>query len=229
MKILAIETSCEHASLALLDGGNVLDCVLEGHANHSERLLPSLRALLDSAGVSLSALDAVAYGSGPGAFTGLRLACGVAQGLALGAELGVVPVCSLAALALQGEGEAVLTVTDARMGEVYFAAWRREGDSVREILAPACAPPEAVALPPGDQWFAIGSGLAAYGSRLRLPPERLRASAPDAVPRAADVARLALAVARAGGVVAPEEAAPLYVRDKVALTTAERLARGGRV
>lgn len=202
---------------------------LEGHANHSEYLLPTLRGLLAEAQMSLTRLDAVAFGCGPGAFTGLRLACGVAQGLAMGAGLGVVPVSSLAALSLQADAEHVFVATDARMGEVYSAAYRVvEGVPViaREMR---CDPPELVSFPPDGQWSVIGSALRAHAAIL-VPrwAERAAAWNDHAVPRASDVARIAATEIGAGRVLAPEQAAPVYVRDKVALTTRERLARGGR-
>jgi tRNA threonylcarbamoyladenosine biosynthesis protein TsaB len=228
MKILAIETSCERASVALLHDGALVERRLEGHVNHSEYLLPTLHALLAEAGLPLGALDAVAFGAGPGAFTGLRLACGVAQGLGMGAGIGVVPVCSLAALALQGDGD-VFVATDARMGEVYSAAYRVAPDDVVELQAPACTPPGLLSLPPEGRWHAIGSALRAYERDIPAAvAARLSGRDADLVPRAGDVARLALRSVREGKVLAPECAAPLYVRDKVALTTAERLARGGR-
>lgn len=229
MKILAIETSCEHASVALLIDDDIVERRLEGHANHSEYLLPTVRALLGEAGFPIAALDAIAFGAGPGAFTGLRLACGVAQGLGMGAGLGVVPVCSLAALALQGEGKAVFVATDARMGEVYSAAYRLQGGQAIELQPPACSPPQQLALPADERWFGVGSALQVHEASIPASVlARLHGRNATAVPRAADVARLALRQAREGGLLAPECAAPLYVRDKVALTTAERLARGGR-
>lgn len=229
MKILSIETSCEHASVALLIDGEVVERTLEGHTNHSERLLPTLRNLLAEAGIGLTALDAVAFGAGPGAFTGLRLACGVTQGLAMGAGLAVAPVCSLEALAMQGSGESIYVVTDARMGEVYAAAYRLQDGYPLEIAPPTCSPPDLLTLPPAGHWFAIGSALHAYDGRIPAAVlERLSGCNADAVPRASDVARLAARLVRQGKLLPPEQAAPLYVRDKVALTTAERLARGGR-
>jgi len=229
MKILSIETSCEHASVALLIDGEVVERTLEGHTNHSERLLPTLRTLLAEAGIALNALDAVAFGAGPGAFTGLRLACGVTQGLAMGAGLGVAPVCSLEALALQGTGESIYVATDARMGEVYAAAYRLQDGYPLEIASPTCSPPDLLTLPRAGQWFAIGSALRAYAGRIPASVlDRLSGRNADAVPRAGDVARLAARLVRQGNLLPPEQAAPLYVRDKVALTTAERLARGGR-
>lgn len=228
MKILAIETSCERASVALLIDDRVVERRLEGHVNHSEYLLPTLSALLAEAGLALGALDAVAFGAGPGAFTGLRLACGVAQGLAMGAGLGVLPVCSLAALASQVEGD-VFAATDARMGEIYSAAYRVVSGDVRELRAPECSPPARLSLPPEGSWRGIGSAFRVHGCELPAAlVARLSGIEAEAVPGAAGVARIAARRAAVGAMVAPEYAAPIYVRDKVALTTAERLARGGR-
>src|SRR5574337_245059 len=127
MKILAIETSGDRGSVALLADGALLEKPLEGHARHSEDLLPSILQMLAEAELSLRQLDALAFAAGPGAFTGLRLACGVIQGLALGARLPVVPVSSLQALALGAPLGQVLVATDARMGEIYAAAYRNDG------------------------------------------------------------------------------------------------------
>lgn len=228
MNVLAIETSCEQASIALLSGGEVIGRRLEGHANHSERILAEITGLLAETGMPLGGLDALAFGSGPGAFTGLRLACGVVQGLALGAGLGVVAVSSLAALALQAETGRVLAATDARMGEIYHCAYQIHDGQVRQCAEPACCAPNMLTLPEG-QWFGIGSAFAAYPQDLgQTLAERWIGLMPDAVPRAEQVAKLAAVEVAAGRLLAPEDAVPLYVRDKVALTTAERLARGGR-
>lgn len=228
MKVLAIETSCERASIALLCGDAILGRTLDGHANHSEKILGEIAALLAEGGTTAAALDAVAFGSGPGAFTGLRLACGLAQGMALATGVGIAAVCSLSALALQAAAPRIFVATDARMGEVYHRAYAREGDTVVPLSGLACSAPEAVT-PPDGEWFAIGSGFAAYETALagRLAPRWLAVDA-TAVPQAAEVARLAALEVAAGRLLAPEDAAPLYVRDKVALTTAERLARGGK-
>lgn len=229
MKILAIETSCERASVALMIDGEVMSRELEGHANHSVGLLPAIQFLLREADLSLSALDAVAYGAGPGAFTGLRLACGVAQGLGMGGGVGLVPVSSLAALALQARAAFVFAATDARMGEVYSAAYRLEGDDAVLMQDERCTPPAGVTLPEREQWFVVGSALRAYED-LFAAGDAARISGRDAaaVPRAAEVALLGAIGMGRGGRIAPEEAAPVYVRDKVAFTTVERLARGGR-
>lgn len=228
MKVLAIETSCEHASIALLSAGEVLERTLEGHANHSEKILAEIACLLADSGVAVGQLDALAFGSGPGAFTGLRLACGLVQGLALGSGVGIAAVSSLAALALQAPVGRVMAATDARMGEVYHCAFElRDGIPTARSEMGCCAP-EQVLLPDGD-WFAIGSAFAAYDADLtRRLSERWSGVAAAAVPRAGDVARLAARQAGDGLLLPPERAVPLYVRDKVALTTAERLARGGK-
>jgi tRNA threonylcarbamoyladenosine biosynthesis protein TsaB len=234
MKILAIETSGEHGSVALVADETLLEWTLEGHARHSEHLLPTIRQLLAEAGLSLQQLDALAFGAGPGAFTGLRLACGVAQGLALGAGLPVVAVGSLQALALEAPMGPVLVAADARMGEIYSAAYLNDGVEPVEVQAPRCGPPEALRLPGIDvghegAWIGVGSGFAAYPERI---PDALRQglSSVDGhrVPTARAVARLAALGVIRGETVPVAQAAPLYVRDKVALTTVERLARGAR-
>lgn len=230
MKILAIETSCEHASVALDLDGALFGRALEGHANHSERLLATLSALLAEADVPLAALDAIAFGAGPGAFTGVRLACGVAQGLAMGAGLGVAPVSSLAALAAQVCGARTLAVTDARMGEIYAAAFDASAGLPIALGEPVCCAPADLADPGAGDWVLVGSGLAAHPLPLRERfAGRIAAWSEAAHPRAAEVARIAADMARRGALIAPELASPLYVRNKVALTTAERRANAERL
>lgn len=229
MKILSIETATEHGSVALLHDGELLVRRIEGAANHSEAVLRDLRELLIEAGLAVTQLDAIAFGAGPGAFTGLRLACGVAQGLALGAGLGIAAIGSLQALALQTDARRVFVATDARMGEVYHAAFELDAEGVPMPLGQVgCSQPLELELPAGD-WFAAGSAFKVWPQELEARLlGRLTGCRPDMVPRAEEVARLgAVAVAR-GALTPPELAAPLYVRDKVAFTTAERLARGGR-
>lgn len=230
MKILAIETSCDQGSVALLIDGAIEQRPLPGAANHSRHVLTALGALLAEAGCSLGSLDALAFGTGPGAFTGLRLACGVAQGLALGSGLGIVEVGSLEALAVQFGDAAVYCATDARMGEIYCAAYRVRGTLLETMQAPRCMRPEAASIPAGDGWRGVGSAFAAYAEQLSARWEgRLSSVAGDCVPEAGGVARLACGMLERGWVAAaPEAVSPLYIRDKVALTTAERLARGGR-
>lgn len=226
MKILAIETSCEHASLALLLDGAILSRDLQGHANHSERLLPTVSELLAEAGLAVSGLDAIAFGAGPGAFTGLRLACGVAQGMAMGAGIGVVPVSTLQALALQADKPAVLALTDARMGEIYAAAYVFDGALAHETIAPCCVAPAAFTLE--GSWHVVGSALQAYPDLFPDGAPGVLGRDPHAVPRAREIAMIAAIALEQGACLPPEQAAPLYVRNKVALTTAERMARGGK-
>lgn len=229
MKILALETSCERGSVALFWGGRLWEITLDGHANHSERILSVIANLLQDTGLSFSQLDAIAFGAGPGAFTGVRLACGVAQGISLARGTPLVAVGSLDALALDAPDGAVLTLTDARMGEVYCAAYQVRAGRIEQTRAPACLPPENLFCPPGDAWWAIGSALGAYASRL--PAQllgHLAGQSPEAVPRAQRIAQLAIHALERGEAVDATRAAPLYVRDKVALTTAERLFRGGQ-
>ncbi len=230
MKLLAIETSSEHASIALDLDGAMLEHTLEGHANHSERLLPSIQRMLAESGVSLGSLDAVVYGAGPGAFTGLRLACAAAQGLAMGAGVGVIGICGLDALSLHGKGAAILVATDARMGEVYTATYRVSDGKPMRSSDIVCMPPESLLLPDDDvAWFGVGSGFVAYFEKLHpLIKHRLSGVDGDARVTAAGLLQLARPRVVVGDIQPPECAAPLYVRNKVALTTAERLARGGR-
>ena len=220
MKLLAFETSTRWISVALWCDGACLERREELPNSGSEHLLPWAHALLAEAGVALTQLDGLAFGAGPGGFTGLRLACGVTQGLAWGLDKPVVPVSTLAALALNaGDGD-IWTVLDARMNEVYSGVYRVAGDTVSELSSPVCVPPAQIAVSPAPTCG--GDGFISYAEALP------RSSfIPDLWPTAAAVARLAApALARGEGLHAAA-AQPLYVRDKVALTTAERLARGG--
>ena len=229
MKILAIEASSEQASVALLIDGAIFSRRIDGATNHSQTVLRDVRDLLAEAGLPVSALDAVAFGAGPGAFTGLRLACGVAQGLALGADLGIAVVGSLDAIALQARAPRVLVATDARMGEVYYAAFEGDqADSLQALGRARCALPEALEVPPG-QWLGAGSAFRVWSDTLHARfGDQLLACHDALVARADEVALLGARQVREQRLLAPALAAPLYVRDKVAFTTAERLARGGR-
>lgn len=228
MNLLALETSTALLSVALRCG----DQVLARHEHHpnggSDRILPWVRELLAEAGLALSQLDGIAFGAGPGGFTGIRLSCGIAQGLAYGADLPVLGVCSLEALALEAGAERVYACLDARMNEVYAAAYRLEAGKPVAILAPVVAPPDQAPLVTENGWVGAGDGFKAYGPALAA---RLGGAVtpglPEALPTAAAILRLAEPRFVAGEGVSAAQAQPLYVRDKVALTTAERLARGG--
>jgi tRNA threonylcarbamoyladenosine biosynthesis protein TsaB len=179
--------------------------------------------LLGEAGVSLAALHAIAFGSGPGSFTGLRIACGVAQGLAFAVGLPVVTVTSLLALAKASGADRVISCLDARMGEVYFAAYRRESEEWRCIQDPGLYQPSAVPMVEGDGWTGVGSGFAVHGAALAARYQgRLLAQRPDVHPSARDIAVLAARRYALGLVLPPEQAVPLYLRDRVALTVDER-------
>lgn len=228
MKLLAFEASTRRLSAALWHEGDVIEKSADVPNGGSEWLLPWTMELLAEAGMGLAKLDGIAFGAGPGGFTGLRLACGVTQGLAFGLDRPVVPVGTLAALALAGGEGRVLACLDARMHEVYVAAYAVTGDEVVEVLSPKVGAGETVAVPADDGWRGAGDGFAACGGMLQQRMgERLVAVDAGLFPTAGAVARLAVPVLAHGGGVGAAQALPFYVRDKVAFTTAERLARGG--
>jgi tRNA threonylcarbamoyladenosine biosynthesis protein TsaB len=185
---------------------------------HAESILPTVEALLVEAGIGLRDLDVIAFGRGPGSFTSLRIGASVVQGLAFGAELPVVAVSSLAALAQSTDAPRVLAALDARMGQVYAAAFVRDADGLVAAAAAeqVCAPAD-VPLPEGVDWTGAGSGWDQYGELLaaRLGA-RLKEWQPGVFPRARAVAVLAAPSFRAGEVLIPEQALPVYVRDDVA-------------
>lgn len=223
MKLLAIDTSTEYCSAALwLDGAVHARRVHAGQL-HSALLLPMVDELLREASLSLRQLDGIAYGVGPGSFTGLRIACAVTQGLALGADLPVLGVSTLASIAQQTDAERVLTVLDARMAEVYWAAYERTATGWTCVSEPVLSSPESVFLPDDRVWIGAGNGFAALEAVL-LPrlQSQLQSIYADVMPDAAAIAILAApAFARGEGIDAAL-AIPLYLRDKVAMTTDER-------
>lgn len=232
MKLLAFETATEACSVALWIDGDLRERYEVAPRRHAELALPWAEALLAEAGIARSQLDAIAVGRGPGAFTGVRLAIAIAQGIALALDKPVVPVSTLAALATQAEGDRILAAIDARMGEVYAATFRRDGDEVIASSKETVGTPDAVQLVGDDTgWEGVGTGFAALDGALqqRLQPRLQRVDA-TALPHAADVARLAaIAFARGEG-VAPERLEPAYLRDNVALTLEQQQAlRAGRV
>ncbi|MEI2417217.1 tRNA (adenosine(37)-N6)-threonylcarbamoyltransferase complex dimerization subunit type 1 TsaB [Orrella sp. JC864] len=239
--LLALETSSSRCGVALLCAQQSQPARLavrehEGTQEHAERLLPMAQALLDEAGLARGQLGAVAFGQGPGGFTGLRVACGVAQGLAYALDVPVLPIGSHESVAAQtaaAAGQCVAVALDARMDEVYLAVLRRGDDPWRwqTLLAPVLIPAsQAVpwvrgqlpgwSVDAGLPVLAAGDAWTAYAAAMPLPDgwQADAALRPDA----ASVARLALAAWQRGERLAPELAAPLYVRDKVAFTTAER-------
>ena len=222
-RFLVLDTSTEWCSVALWRDGVILARRELAEQRHSSLILPMVDGVLKEAGVALAELDGLAYGAGPGSFTGLRIACAVTQGLAFGADLPVVGISTLESIAEQTGDHAVLVALDARMAEVYWGAYRREGGRWRAVVEPRLALPESVCVPEGDDWVGAGSGFAALADIL-LPRLRERLVRVDAslVPDAAAMAPLAAAAFARGEAVDAAEAAPIYLRDKVALTVDER-------
>jgi len=220
MRLLALDTSTEACSAALLiDGATTLRFEIT-ERSHAELILPMVDSLLLEAGLDLRDLDGLAFGRGPGGFTGLRIATGVVQGLAFGANLPVAPVSSLAAVAEQvpvKEGEVVLVCNDARMGEVYWAAFRSNGSGVVEaVTGESASPPDRVSLGIAELRHAAGNGIARHPVlRQRLAETGLQMH-DGLYPRADAIARLGALELAAGRGVAAEMALPVYVRDDVA-------------
>lgn len=228
MQILALETSTELGSCALWRDGIVTERFCPAGRAHSETLLPLVRELLAEAGLKVADLDAIAFGVGPGAFTGLRVACGAAQGLAVAADLPLLPVTSLATMASLSEGDRVLALLDARMGEVYAGAYVQDGENWQLQGDIRVSSPAEVNLPEGAGWLACGNAPVVYpvlNERLLAAGIRFQ---PEILPTAAALAHLAVPGFRRGEGIDAALAAPLYVRDKVAKTVAERLSEGGR-
>jgi tRNA threonylcarbamoyladenosine biosynthesis protein TsaB len=223
---LAFDTSTDVLSIAVQSHGHSALRTLAGGAQSSATLIPTVLEMLAQAQVALPQLQAIVFGRGPGSFTGLRTACAVAQGLALGADLPVLPVDTLLAVAeearvLAGASAAPLTVLallDARMDEVYSAAYDWDGAHWQARSPLQVTPPQAVVLPNAPNVLLAGNAFDAYGDRLPAAPRQ------HALPTASALLRLAPALWAAGHAVPAECAMPLYIRDKVAQTTAERMA-----
>jgi len=228
MLILALETSTELGSCALWRDGDIVERLCPPGQSHSETLLPLVRELLGESGLKVAQLDAIAFGVGPGAFTGLRVACGIAQGLAVAANIPLVPVTSLEAMAEMTGAEQVLALLDARMGEVYAGSYRRSADGyVLQGEIRVCSPAN-VPLPAAAGWLICGNAPSAYPElQARIVAAGLPVH-PGILPTAAALARLAAPRAARGEGIDAALAAPLYIRDKVAKTVAERLSEGGR-
>ena len=228
MLILALETSTELGSCALWRDGVVVERVCPAGQSHSETLLPLIRELLGEAGLKVGQLDAIAFGVGPGAFTGLRVACGIAQGLAVATNIPLLPVTSLEAMAEMTGAECVLALLDARMGEVYSGSYRRSAEGYVLQGEIRVSSPADVTLPADADWRVCGNAPAAYPAlQERLSAAGLSVQA-GILPMAAALARLAAPRAACGEGMDAALAAPLYIRDKVAKTVAERLSEGGK-
>jgi tRNA threonylcarbamoyladenosine biosynthesis protein TsaB len=226
VKLLAFETATEACSVAVWVDGEVYERFEIAPRRHAELALPWADDVLRDAGVLRTELDAIAVGRGPGAFTGVRLAIAIAQGIALALDRPIVPVSTLAALALQARAPRVLAAIDARMGEVYAAAFRCEGDNAIALDAERVVAPGAVVLPDdAKDWVGVGTGFDATDGTLRQSlGNRFARIDATALPRASDIARLGAQAFKRGEGVAPERAEPAYLRDNVALTLVEQQA-----
>lgn len=225
VKILAIDTSSDLCSAALSIDGQIEQRLERQPRRHSELILRMMDDLLAAAELRPTDLDALAYGAGPGSFTGLRIAAGVVQGSAFGIDRPVVPISTLAALAqghyrLYGRGQS-LPALDARMGEVYWGAYRLDLDGLMQpVSADQVAMPDTVGVPEAGSWHGIGSGWSAQGAALRARlGARLVGVDPGIACEAHDIAVLAAAAYAAGRAVVAEDALPVYLRDRV---TADR-------
>ena len=219
MVFVAFETSSEWCSVALSAGGEIACAEVRAGHRHSELALPMMDQLLSERGFTPRDLEAVAFGAGPGAFTGLRIACGLAQGLAVARNLPVIGVSSLEAIAQESGTDRVVACIDARMREVYYSALEFQGNRWREAVVAQCVAPQALELPAGDGWIGCGSGFAVYGSL------GLKRVLPEVHATAIAVAQLAAPRLQAGEGVDAAQATPIYVRDKVAFTQAELAGR----
>jgi tRNA threonylcarbamoyladenosine biosynthesis protein TsaB len=226
VRVLALDAATEACSVALLDGNGIIARFEEHRRADATGLLGMVDEVLAEAGISLTGLDGIAAGVGPGAFTGVRITVSVAQGLAFGAGLRVAPVSTLEALALQvmrGEPRHALACLDARMGEVYWGCFT--ADAARGLLATSGArvgPASTVSLPGAGRHHGIGRGFAAYPALAMIAGVELDPLDRLALPNAREIARLGRLRLLAGEGLDPADLAPMYLRDKVALTEAER-------
>jgi len=227
MKILAIETATEFCSAALLIDGVVTAREKLAPREHAGLILSFSDELLAEAGLTPPDLDAVAFGRGPGSFTGVRVATGVVQGIAFAADLPVAPVSSLAALAMgayrRDGAERILPAIDARMGEVYWGAYEVRDHLVVPVRDDSVVAPERVSVPKSGEWFGVGTGWGSYREiLLRRLAGRVKDLEPERYPLAQDVARLAARMVEQGTTVPAEQALPVYLRDNVANKAKQR-------
>ncbi len=239
MQFLALETSTEYCSVAIYQNGDIQSRSELAGQRHSELLLEMIAQVMNEAGLKLSQLDGIAFGAGPGSFTGVRIACGVAQGLALGADLPVLGVCTLQAVAHAAGHNKVIAAIDARMNEVYFAAYQMQASQMQSgenkscewttVCEPVLSLPQSTPDVAGSGWFGAGSGFslspcgAAHGAALRARyGTQLTGVDATIIPQASAIAQLAAPLFVAGQGQDAALALPLYLRDKVALKISER-------
>ncbi|MDX2219602.1 MAG: tRNA (adenosine(37)-N6)-threonylcarbamoyltransferase complex dimerization subunit type 1 TsaB [Burkholderiales bacterium] len=229
MKLLAVETSTERCSVALALGADVHVDEIDAGQRHSTLLNGMIVDVLGRQGLTVRDIEGLAFGSGPGSFTGLRIGCSVVQGMAFALGLEVAPVGTLDALAEQAGADCpdagrIITALDARMGETYFAAWARDADRWHPVVSPCLLRADALPSLPGSDWVAIGSAFDRHEYVAAHFAPQVARTLHDRLPSARDVAALALRIFARGEAVSPEDALPLYIRDKVAMTIDERRA-----
>jgi tRNA threonylcarbamoyladenosine biosynthesis protein TsaB len=229
MKLLAVETATEACSAALYLDGEVIERYQVSPRDHAQLILPMVDGLMREAGLKLTDLDVLAFGRGPGSFTGVRIATGVIHGIALGGHLPIVPVSTLAAVAqafFDRNGDrcgTAFTAMDARMGEIYFAVYRRNASGFAELIGEEKVTPAEAIVFPDVSGAGIGTGWEAYRDVLadRLAG-RVDLIETDNLPRAGAVARLGARGYTQGLAVDVEDAQPVYLRNKVAKKESER-------
>lgn len=229
MKLLAVETSTERCSVALAHDGALDVAEVDAGQRHSQLLNGMIIDLLGSHGLTMLDVEGLAFGSGPGSFTGLRIGCSVVQGMALGLGRLVAPVGTLEALAEQAgtacpDADHIITALDARMGETYFAAWTRAGGRWQAVVAPCLVRAGALPTLPDAGWVAIGSAFDRHEYVSAHFAAQVGLTLANRLPSAREVAALGVRIFARGEAVPPEEALPLYIRDKVAMTIEERRA-----
>lgn len=223
VNLLAFDTSTEYLSLALLKGDEIFNYDCNAGQTHSQIILPQIQSLLDEAGLQLSDMNGIAFGAGPGSFTGVRIAAGVAQGLGFGANLPVVSVCTLLALANASGADKVIACLDARMGEVYHAAYEKIDDEWQCMIEPGLYKPDAVPAVQGAAWSGAGSGWQTYNEQLSaVYAVQLQSVQPQLLPTATAILELARPIFMNGEAKSAAEAMPIYIRNRVALKTTER-------
>jgi len=234
LKLLALECSTDACSVALAINNEIILDHRIAPQKHAQLLLPMIDKMLTDAGVTVAQLDGIAFGCGPGSFTGVRIAAAATQGLAFGADLGVIPVSSLQALAQRAfqlqPASPVFACFDARMDEVYWGAYASDADGiVQPLQAEQVCSPQAVTTPQTThvhEWSLAGSGALKYENELhRAVGSNIKMTViGDSSPSAQDVLSVAMPIAKANGYIAAAEALPVYLRNRVALTESQRAA-----
>lgn len=220
--ILAIDTSTEACSVALVMDSDVIERFEIARQRHTELVLPMIDSVLEEAGISIASIDVLAFGRGPGSFTGIRIGTGVVQGIALGAGLPVAPVSSLAAIAQgiyrTGGDKKVIAAIDARMQEIYWGCFQLDKKSYMQATqAEVVAKPEFLPLPAGDNWFAAGTAWSAYENELNiLTKEKVKEYDGGCLPHAQDIAILACDVIEKDQLISADCVEPVYLRNEIA-------------